>query len=80
MEGQGIGGAVVEELRGIRGALNAQAAGQNVTSDVLVKMARVEERLEAFGRSIGNLQKTLVGLAVSLLLTLAKLVMDGALR
>lgn len=72
-------GTVAEELRGIRGALNALQVGQNVSGEVLVKLARMEERLENFSRSIGNLQKTLIGLAVSLLLTLAKLVMDGAL-
>ena len=71
--------AIVDELRGLKGVINAGISSQSMTHEVLVKMARLEERMDQTNRSLANLQKTLVGLVVSVLLALLKLMMDGAL-
>ena len=70
---------IVDELRAIKGVINAGISSQSMTHEVLVKMARLEERMDQTNRSLANLQKTLVGLVVSVLLALLKLMMDGAL-
>ncbi len=70
---------IVDELRAIKGVINAGISSQSMTHEVLVKMARLEERMEQTNRSLGNLQKTLVGLVISVLLALVRLMMDGAL-
>lgn len=71
---------IAEELRAIKGVFNAGISAQSMSSEVLVRMARLEERMEQTNRSLGSLQKTLVGLAVSVLLALVKLIMDGTFR
>ena len=71
--------AIADELRGLKGVINAGISSQSMTHEVLVKMARLEERMDQTNRSLANLQKTLVGLVVSVLLALLKLMMDGAL-
>ena len=70
---------IAEEMRALRGVINAGIASQSITPEILVKMARLEERMEQTNRSLGNLQKTLVGLVISVLLALVRLMMDGAL-
>lgn len=72
--------AIVEELRSIKGVINTGISAQNITHEVLVKMARLEERMEQTNRSLANLQKTLAGLAVSVILVLITLVTNGALK
>ncbi len=71
--------SVVEELRGIKGVINAGIATQSMSNEVLVKMALLEERMAQTNRSLSTLQKTLLGLVVSILLSLISFMMRGSL-
>ncbi|MDO5562517.1 MAG: hypothetical protein Q4F74_02790 [Synergistaceae bacterium] len=70
---------ICEAIDGVKGAINAQAAVQNISSEVVVTLARLDERMGQIERSFGNTQKTLVGLVISILLSLVTLVIKGAL-
>ncbi len=67
---------LIEAVRGMVGALNAGHADASVP----VALARLETRVGHVEKALSNIQRVLVGLAVSVLGLLAKMLVEGALR
>lgn len=70
---------ICDALDGIKGALNAQAAGQNLGTEVMVTLGRLDERMGQLERSQSNTNKTLIGMVVSILLSVIALILNGVL-
>ena len=70
---------ICDSIDGIKCAINAQAAGQNVGTNVMVTLGRLDERMGQLERSQQNTQRILLGMVVSILLSVITLVMNGAL-
>lgn len=70
---------ICDAIDGIKGAINAQATGQNVGTNVMVTLGRLDERMGQLERSQQNTQRTLLGMVVSILLSVIVLVLNGAL-
>ena len=68
---------LIDTLRAIVGALNAQ--GFNNDNSIPVAIARIETRLNHLEKTLGNTQKILIGLAVSVLTLIIKMLIEGVL-
>lgn len=68
---------LIETLRGIIGALNAN--GMSNGHSVLVPIARMETRLDHLERTLANMQKILIGLALSVVSLVIKMLAEGVL-
>ncbi len=69
---------LIEALRGIVGALNA--VGIESGNTVLVPLAKVETRLDHLERQLTTMQKTLVGLSVSVITMVIKIVAEMVIQ
>ena len=71
---------LIETMRGIVGALNAHGLGLDNRVSLVDRLARLETRLDHLERTLTNVQKILVGLAVSVLTLLIKMAIEGLLK
>ena len=71
---------LIETMRGIVGALNAHGLGLGDGGSLVDRLARLETRLDHLERTLTNVQKILVGLAVSVLTLLIKMAIEGLLK
>lgn len=71
---------LIETMRGIVGALNAHGLGLGDGVSLVDRLARLETRLDHLERTLTNVQKILVGLAVSVLTLLIKMAIEGLLK
>ena len=71
---------LIETMRGIVGALNAHGLGLGDGVSLVDRLARLETRLDHLERTLTNMQKILVGLAVSVLTLLIKMGIEGLLK
>lgn len=71
---------LIETMRGIVGALNAHGLGLGDGVSLVDRLARLETRLDHLERTLTNMQKILVGLAVSVLTLLIKMAIEGLLK
>ena len=71
---------LIETMRGIVGALNAHGLGLGDGVSLVDRLARLETRLDHLERTLTNMQKVLVGLAVSVLTLLIKMAIEGLLK
>lgn len=69
---------VVETLRGIIGALNAN--GLSGSNSIPVALAKVETRLDHLEKTLSNTQKILIALAISVLTLIIGIVIEGVFR
>ena len=71
---------LIETMRGIVGALNAHGLGLGDGVSLVDRLARLETRLDHLERTLTNMQKILVGLALSVLTLLIKMAIEGLLK
>lgn len=71
---------LIETMRGIVGALNAHGLGLGDGVSLVDRLARLETRLDHLERTLTNMQKILVGLAISVLTLLIKMAIEGLLK
>ena len=71
---------LIETMRGIVGALNGHGLGLGDGVSLVDRLARLETRLDHLERTLTNVQKILVGLAVSVLTLLIKMAIEGLLK
>ena len=71
---------LIETMRGIVGALNAHGLGLGDGVSLVDCLARLETRLDHLERTLTNVQKILVGLAVSVLTLLIKMAIKRLLK
>lgn len=71
---------LIETMRGIVGALNAHGLGLGDGVSLVDRLARLETRLDHLERTLTNVQKILVGLAISVLTLLIKMAIEGLLK
>ena len=71
---------LIEVMRGIVGALNAHGLGLGDGVSLVDRLARLETRLDHLERTLTNMQKILVGLAISVLTLLIKMAIEGLLK
>ena len=71
---------LIETMRGIVGALNAHGLGVGDGVSLVDRLARLETRLDHLERTLTNMQKILVGLAISVLTLLIKMAIEGLLK
>ena len=71
---------LIETMRGIVGALTAHGLGLGDGVSLVDRLARLETRLDHLERTLTNVQKILVGLAVSVLTLLIKMAIEGLLK
>ena len=71
---------IIETMRGIVGALNAHGLGLGDGVSLVDRLARLETRLDHLERTLTNMQKILVGLAISVLTLLIKMAIEGLLK
>ena len=70
---------LVDAMRGIVGALNSHGLGLNDGASLVDRLARLETRLDHLEKMVANMQKILVGLAVSVITLLIKMGVEGVL-
>lgn len=68
---------ILDALRGIVGALNSNGVGTNHA--IPVALARLETRLDHLERTLANMQKILIGLALSVVSLVIKMLAEGVL-
>ena len=66
---------LIETLRGIIGALNAHGLGAE--NSLPVALARLEVRLDHLEKAMSNNQRLLMGLVVSVITLVIKMVIEG---
>ncbi|MDR2522555.1 MAG: hypothetical protein LBC93_02480 [Synergistaceae bacterium] len=69
---------LIDTLRAIVGALNAHGLGGS--DSIPVAIARIETRLGHLEEKISSMQKILVGLAVSVVSMVVKMLIEGVFR
>jgi hypothetical protein len=67
---------LIETLRGIIGALNAHGLG-SAGDSIPVSLARLETRLDHLEKTLANNQRLLMGLVVSVVTLVIKMVIEG---
>jgi hypothetical protein len=66
---------LIDTLRAIVGALNANGLGTG--DSIPVALARMQERMEHLEKTMGNMQKILIGMAISVLTLVVKMLIEG---
>lgn len=70
-------GGIIEELRALRGALNAKGFGED--NPVLVEIATLKVQVQHLQSSIKDLRTSLWGIAAGILALIIKMVVEGSL-
>lgn len=71
---------LIETMRGIVGALNAHGLGLGDGVSLVNRLARLETRMEHLEKTLNNTQKILVGLAISVISLLIKMLVEGMVK